>query len=41
MSNAINSSFNNTAGIVVNVQNSGMSSLIQQSMSIQSNLTVH
>jgi hypothetical protein len=41
MSNSVSGSFNNTAGVVVNAQNSGMSSLIQQSMSVQTNVTLN
>nr|HQU90226.1 hypothetical protein [Denitromonas sp.] len=40
MSNAISSSFTNGAGIVVSSQNSGMSSLVQQSVNVQANLNV-
>jgi len=40
MSATIADSFNSTAGILKNVQNSGISSMMQQSVTIQSNLTV-
>ena len=40
MSNSIANSFTNGAGIIVSSQNSGMSSLVQQSVNVQANLNV-
>ena len=40
MSNAITSSFTNGAGITVASQNSGISSLVQQSVNVQANLSL-
>ena len=40
MSNNITSSFTNGAGIMVSSQNSGMSSLVQQSVNVQANMNV-
>jgi hypothetical protein len=40
MANTIGDSFNTTAGILKNAQNSALSSMLQQSVTIQSNLQV-
>jgi hypothetical protein len=41
MSNSIISGFSNSAGITVASQNSGISSLVQQSVNVQANLALH
>jgi hypothetical protein len=41
MSNAISGSFSNSAGITVASQNSGINALVQQSVNVQANLSVH
>ena len=40
MSNTINGSFSNSAGITVASQNSGIAALVQQSVNVQANLAV-
>ncbi|PKO58221.1 MAG: hypothetical protein CVU25_05340, partial [Betaproteobacteria bacterium HGW-Betaproteobacteria-19] len=40
MSNAISGSFTNGAGIILNSQNTGIGSLVQQSANVQANLTL-
>ncbi|MFC5771759.1 hypothetical protein ACFPTN_20460, partial [Thauera sinica] len=38
MSNTISGSFTNGAGIIINAQNTGIGSLVQQSANVQANL---
>ncbi|THF63376.1 signal peptide protein [Pseudothauera rhizosphaerae] len=40
LSNTISGSFTNGAGIIINAQNTGIGSLIQQSANVQANLSV-
>jgi hypothetical protein len=40
MSNTISNAFTNGAGITVASQNSGISSLVQQSVNVQANLSL-